>query len=119
MPPSVAYVGCPCRRGSQVPALLPEPFAERREVEFRDRLRPDPPMRIDHLRTVITRQDPECLAVDDPRLDERLDRCGPGPSLVAVAILDLDRHPRRTGDRARRPRSRKDRDAAERLHAGL
>ena len=71
-------------------------------------------------RPVVASELAQRAAVEDAGLAERLDRGRPGPAIVAVAVLDLDRQPGRRRARCVPIRGAgQDRDAAQRLHPGL
>ena len=88
--------------------------AARRPAPARTRRSPRPPSRpcgssVDG--PVVAGQHAQRLAVEDARLGERLDRRRPGAPLVAVAVLDLERDPRRGRRRRHRRGAGQDRRA--------
>ena len=71
-------------------------------------------------RPVVAGQRPQRRPVEHAGLAQRLDRCGPRPAVVAVAVLDLDREARSPSPCVVPVRvPGQDRDPAQRLHAGL
>ena len=94
-------------------------LADRRQLEVRDRLGAQAPVRVEDLRPVVAPQLPKDLPFEDPCLAQRLDRGRPCPAVVPVAVLDLDGHARRAARRAADARPREDREPAQRLHARL
>ena len=88
------------RRSVAESAAQRDQLADRRELELGDGRRADPAMRIQDGRRVVARQGSQRRRVEGTGLAQRLDRCGPRPAVVAVAVLDLDRHPRRGGVRS-------------------
>ncbi len=82
-------------------------------------LRTDSPVRIEDRRLVIASEGTERLGIEHAGLAKRFDRGRPGPTVVAVAILDLDGHP--GGCRPVRVDAwtGQDRHPAQGLHPGL
>src|SRR4029078_11431615 len=91
---------------------------DRRELELGDRLGRLPAVGVEQDGPVVAGQHSLRLALDDPDLAERLDRRGPRAPVLAVAILDLDRHARR-GRGCAVARATQDPDPTQALGAAL
>src|SRR3954452_1458984 len=89
------------------------------QLEFRDRLRAEPSVRVVDGWAVVAAKLPDGASVERADLAERLDRRCPRPAVVSVAILDRHGDPGRLRDARAGPRSGQDADAAQRLGTAL